>query len=96
MGDYMNENCISRIINKEVINVRDGSRVGRICDVYVDWKCGNITTLIVPVVKSIFSFFGKKKEYCINWCNVIRVGEDIVLIDTDVRNCIRVCEEEEK
>lgn len=93
MGDYMSEGGLSRIIGKEVINVKDGGRIGRITDVCVDCKSGNVCTLIVPAVKGFFSFFGKKKEYCINWCNVVKVGADIVLIDTDVRGCIRMCEE---
>lgn len=88
----MTEGCVSRLINKEVINVKDGSKIGCVSDVLVDWKCGEIRVIIVPVVNGLFSFVGKKKEYCINWCNVVKVGEDIVLIDTDVRNCIRICE----
>ena len=94
MGDIM-KHYINRIINKEVINVKDGSRLGRVCDVCVDIKCGVITALIVPVVRNIFSFVGKKKEYFINWEYVVKVGEDIILIDTDVSKCVKICEQEE-
>lgn len=93
MGDYMSENLTGRLINKEVINVRDGSKIGCISDVSVDCKSGNICSIIIPVVSGIFSFFGKKREYCVSWCNVVKIGDDIVLIDTDVRNCVRICED---
>ncbi len=89
MGNGLN----GRLINKEVINIKDGSKIGCISDVSVDCKSGCICSIIVPVVNGIFSFVGKKKEYCINWCNVVKIGDDIVLIDTDARNCIRICEE---
>ncbi len=93
MGDYMSEGGMSRLIGKEVINVRDGGRIGRITDVIVDCKSGNVSALIVPVIKGFFSFFGKKREYCIKWCNVVKAGTDIVLIDTDAKGCIKMCEE---
>ena len=89
MGNGLN----GRLINKEVINIKDGSKIGCISDVSVDCKSGCKCSIIVPVVNGIFSFVGKKKEYCINWCNVVKIGDDIVLIDTDARNCIRICEE---
>lgn len=92
MGDYMNENSKTRLINKEVINVRDGCKIGCVSDVLVDSKDGNICSIIVPVVNGIFSFFGKKREYCISWCDIVKIGTDIVLIDTDARNCVRICE----
>ncbi len=85
----MSENCMARLIGKEVINIRDGCRLGRVCDVLVDWKCGEVNALIVPVVKGVFSFVGKKKEYCISRCSVVKVGTDIVLIDTDAKGCIK-------
>lgn len=85
--------CYKRLAGKEVINVKDGGRIGRISDVWVDVKSGNIEFIIVPVIKNIFSFAGKKKEYFIKWCNIVKIGEDVVLIDTDVRGCIRICEE---
>lgn len=89
----MSEHWLSRLIGKEVINVHDGSRLGCVSDVSVECKEGKIKYIIVPVVSSIFSFFGKKKEYCIDWCHVIKIGTDIVLVDTDKRACIKICEE---
>lgn len=88
----MSDNLTGRLINKEVINIKDGCRIGCISDVLVDCKSGNICCIIVPVVNGIFSFFGKKREYCINWCNIVKIGGDIVLVDADVRNCVRICE----
>ncbi len=90
----MNAFETSRLMDKEVINVRDGSRLGSECDVSVDCCDGKIRHIIVPAVKGIFSFFGKKKEYCIDWCNVVKIGSDIILVDTDREKCLKICEEE--
>ena len=61
MGNGLN----GQLINKEVINIKDGSKIGCISDVSVDCKSGCVCSIIVPVVNGIFSFVGKKKEYCI-------------------------------
>lgn len=69
------------IRQKEVINVIDGSRLGYICDVEIDWEEGHITKLIVPGPRKAFSLFGKEMEYLIPWDKIKKIGEDTILIE---------------
>lgn len=78
---------------KEVINVRDGCRLGCICDVCVDAECGIIKELRVPFRNNVFCIFKPEKEYRIPWCNVVRVGSDIILVDVCADEILRSCED---
>lgn len=67
---------------KEVINIRDGARLGYVSDVEVDVDCGRVVSIIVP--GSGFKLFNGS-EYVIPWENICRIGEDIVLVDFEFR-----------
>ncbi|MGL4736823.1 MAG: YlmC/YmxH family sporulation protein [Cellulosilyticaceae bacterium] len=67
--------------HKEVINTLDGSRLGYICDVEIDWGSGTIKKLIVPGPGKVMGLFGKDMEYLIPWENIKKIGEDIILVE---------------
>ncbi len=67
---------------KEVINIRDGARLGYISDVEVDVDCGQVVAIVVPGCG--FSLFGGE-DYVIPWENICRIGEDIVLVDFEFK-----------
>ncbi len=71
------------LINKEVINIRDGSRLGCVEDVIVDCGSGSIHQLVVMAMKGIFSIFCKRDKRFISWCSVVKIGDDIILVDMD-------------
>ncbi|MBR1865124.1 MAG: YlmC/YmxH family sporulation protein [Lachnospiraceae bacterium] len=66
---------------KEVINCKDCKRLGCVADLEIDPCNGQICALIVPAPVRIFSCFGKSIRYCIRFCDVIRIGPDIILVD---------------
>ncbi len=84
---------IYELRQKEVINIRDGSRLGYICDVYVDVDCGRITHIIVPGPGRIFGVFGREQEYRIPWDCIQQIGDDLILVDVDTVRILVVCEE---
>lgn len=77
------------IKQKEVINIIDGSRLGYICDVEIDWKEGNITKLIVPGPRKAFGLFGREMEYLIPWDQIKKIGADTILIEIDEGECLK-------
>lgn len=77
---------ISELRKKEVINVRDGKRLGFVCDLDIDLCKGQIRALIVPAPSRWFSVFGKESDYVINWDNIVRIGIDVILVNLD-NNC---------
>ena len=69
---------LSELQQKEIINISNGKRIGIIVDVIVDTS-GNIQKLILEEKRGRkFS----KEEYEILWNQIIKVGDDIILIDT--------------
>ena len=63
---------------KEIINISNGKRIGVIIDVIVEQN-GNIQKLILEERR------GRKfshEEYEVSWNQIIKKGDDIILIDT--------------
>ncbi|HHX59569.1 MAG TPA: YlmC/YmxH family sporulation protein [Epulopiscium sp.] len=77
------------IKQKEVINVVDGSRLGYICDVEINWQEGSITKLIVPGPRKAFGLFGREMEYLIPWDKIKKIGADTILIEIDEEECLK-------
>lgn len=78
---------ITELHCKEVICVSDGSRLGYVCDVEVQFPQGQICALVVPGKARFFGLFGCQEEYVIPWSAVCRVGDDIILVDCRPREC---------
>jgi len=69
---------LSELQLKEIINISNGKRIGVIVDVIVSTN-GNIEKLVLEEKRGRkFS----KEEYEISWNQIIKIGDDIILIDT--------------
>lgn len=71
---------ISDFQNKDVVNMKNGNRLGNIIDIDIDMINGNINKVIIYNKKSIFSVF-KQEELEISWSSIKKVGDDVILID---------------
>jgi YlmC/YmxH family sporulation protein len=65
---------------KEVINCNDCMRIGCVADIDFNPESGQICGFIVPASTGLFSF-GKCIKYYIRFCDVVRIGPDIMLVD---------------
>ena len=75
---------LSEMKEKEVINVRDGSRLGMIYDFEMDLKKGEVTAIIIPGPGKIMGIFGKNNDIIIDWRKIVKIGEDIILVDLKI------------
>ena len=66
---------------KEVINCKDCMRIGCVADIDFDSESGQICGFIVPVSTGFLSGFGRTTRYYIKYCDVVRIGPDIMLVD---------------
>lgn len=66
--------------NKEVINVKDGKRLGFVCDIEFSPHNGKILSLILPPQKSRL-FFGGDDDITVEWDKIKKIGDDIILVD---------------
>lgn len=67
---------------KEVIDVHTGFRMGYICDAEFDEHEGRLVSLITPGKAKLFGLLGREDDYVIPWQCIVRIGEDIILIET--------------
>ena len=83
---------IYELRQKEVINIKDGARLGYICDLIIDVEHGKIKFIIIPGPGRIFGFFGRETEYKIAWCDIVQIGEDIILVDVETKKVLIECD----
>ncbi len=76
------------IRRKEVINIRDGMRLGFVSDIILDEQTGRIKSLIVPAPTKLLGIFGGGREYKIGWNDIKVMGEDFLLIEADTERLI--------
>lgn len=77
----------TKLRQKEVVNCLDGKRLGFICDLIVDECEGCICSIIVPGTAKFSFFFKGERDYIIPWCNIRKIGEDVILVEID-RHCM--------
>ncbi|ANU54414.1 YlmC/YmxH family sporulation protein [Acutalibacter muris] len=68
---------------KEVINVRDGGRLGFVCDVEIDTHTAQVTALVVYGRSRLFGLLGREPDTVIPWRDIEMIGGDIVLVKCD-------------
>ncbi len=81
MEGFMNYEKGLDFKHKEVINIKNGKRLGFVQDVTADLKTGTITSIIVPGNTKFFNFFSTGNEIVIPWENITCIGDDIILVD---------------
>lgn len=75
---------LSEMREKEVINIRDGAKIGLIYDFEIDLENGKVVAVVIPGPGKILGLFGKNNDLIIHWKNIIRIGTDAILVDIDV------------
>ncbi|MDR2045114.1 MAG: YlmC/YmxH family sporulation protein [Clostridium sp.] len=65
---------------KDVINIKDCRRLGRVTDFEFD-DCGCIHSIIIPGGNKLFSFLHCEQDIIIPYKDIRQIGPDIILID---------------
>jgi YlmC/YmxH family sporulation protein len=74
-------NC--RIIDmrhKEVINIKDGTRLGCVCDVEIDTVNAKVLAIVVYGRLRCFGLFGREDDIIIKWQDIQVIGDDTILV----------------
>ena len=71
---------------KEGVNVVDGRRLGHIVDVVFSLESGYLQGLVVPGEKTSWNLFKSAPELFIPVCQIVKVGEDAVLVELFTNN----------
>jgi len=73
---------LSDLQSKNIVNISDGRNIGTIMDVKIDENTGAIVSLILEANKSFFSFSNRGVDTEVNWKNIEKIGEDVILVNT--------------
>ena len=71
---------LSDLQNKDIVSVSDGKNIGSIIDVNIDYN-GNIESLVIEANKKFLSF-NKNDDYTVDWKDITKIGEDVILVHT--------------
>lgn len=75
------------LIDKDIINVKNGENIGRFTDVEIDMKKGKVTAFYIEDNNvKLFSFFNKPKSMVIKWEEIVKIGLDVIVVDYETDN----------
>ena len=72
---------LSDLQSKDIVNVIDGKNIGNIIDVRINETNGVIEALVIEPNRNFFSFMNKGTDTEINWRNITKIGEDVILVN---------------
>lgn len=80
------------LMEKDIINIKDGEIMGRFDDVEIEHKHGRITAFYIEE-PGRFLGLGKTKTRRIKWEEIIKIGMDVIIVNVDDENNNRVIKE---
>lgn len=69
---------LSDLQNKDVINTKDGKKIGNIIDVVISLE-GKLQSIVVEQTKGM-RVFTSKEDLEITWNQIEKIGEDVILV----------------
>ena len=80
---------LSEMRNKEIINVRNGARLGYVDDIEFDTETSAVKSFIVYGRTRFFGFLGREDDLVITCDEIEIVGVDTILISVDNTKLIK-------
>ena len=72
------ETSFGELRKKEAVNICDGRRLGRVCDVVFTWPEGRMLGIVVPGGRG---FRWGKADLFIDIKKITKIGIDVILVD---------------
>ncbi len=72
---------ISELRMKEIINLVDGKRMGFIQDFEINLEKNRIEAIVIPREGKFLKIFSREDDYYIPWRNIVKIGQDVILVD---------------
>ena len=68
---------------KEIINICDGARLGRICDLELDDCTGLICSIVVPGPTRLLGLIKNSEEQVKTFRKIQKIGDDVILVNIE-------------
>ena len=80
---------VAELRRKEVISVKDGTRIGAVSDVELDLTNARLTAILVNGRPRLFGLLGHEEDIVIRWPDIQVIGDDTVLVNYQERIHVR-------
>ena len=68
--------------SKDVVNVVDGSKLGKVTDLEIDSASGRITSVIVNNNSRFMNFFTGNNQITIKWDQIVKIGGEVIIVNS--------------
>ena len=72
---------LSELQKKDIVNIKDGKKIGKIIDVYFDESSGYMIKFVIEKTHFVRNIFSNTDEIVIKFSQIKKIGEDVILID---------------
>ena len=72
---------LSELQKKDIVNIKDGKKIGKIIDVYFDESSGYMIKFVIEKTHFLRNIFSNTDEIVIKFSQIKKMGEDVILID---------------
>ena len=72
---------LSELQRKDIINIKDGKKVGRIIDVKFDPSNGYMIKFVIERTHFVRNLLSTNENLSIKFTQIKKLGEDVILID---------------
>ena len=80
------ETSFCELKGKEVINIVDGKKLGRIIDIVFDTQCGRVLGIVVPSYNKSWNIFKASDDIFIPFGCICKFGDDAILVQIFIPN----------
>lgn len=81
------EVSFSELRSKDVVNLVDGKKLGRACDMIINTQSKSVLGLVVPGQRKIFK---AAEDVFVPWSNIEKIGDDVILIRLNLCGAVNV------
>lgn len=74
---------LSELQTKDIIRDEDGVKLGKITDVTIDVATGKVLTVSINNGFRWANIFSSKDQFTIPWEKIVKVGNDIIIVDSN-------------
>ncbi len=71
------------LVEKDVVNIKNGEVMGRFDDVEIDTTKGKITSFYIEEAGKFIGMLGKTKPKRIRWEEILKIGMDVIIVNVD-------------
>ena len=75
------EASLEEMRRKEIVNLKDGAKLGYADDAVIDMESARVLRLVVRGRPRCFGLLGRQSDLVIPWEEIRVVGEDTILVD---------------